>query len=138
MEFSNDWFKPHEATWRSIIPQYAPRKILEVGSFEGQSISFLIGLLGNSHPLEISCVDTWQGGQEHAGTDMGAVEARFDRNVGESIGLVSNPVVVNKVKSTSDLGLAYLLAQGKQNHFDMVYIDGSHEAPDVLRQFIDG
>jgi len=58
MKFSNNWFSPHRATWEQTVPPYQPRRILEIGSFEGQSICFLIELLGKQAELEIYCVDT--------------------------------------------------------------------------------
>lgn len=132
MEFTNNWFTPHKETWNHIVPQYDPRIIVEVGSYEGQSACFLIQLLGNLHPLEIYCIDTWLGGQEHARIDMAVVEDRFERNIGECVASVAHNVSVTKVKSASDYALAHFLAQGKANQIDMIYIDGSHEAPDVL------
>ena len=35
-------------------------------------------------------------------------------------------------KGFSDIEMSRLLANGKQNYFDFIYIDGSHQAPDVL------
>lgn len=35
-------------------------------------------------------------------------------------------------KGSSDIELAKLLADGKQGYFDFIYVDGSHQAPDVL------
>lgn len=132
MEFSNDWFTPHKPAWTSLISRHQPKRILEIGSYEGQSICFLMELLGNQAPLEIYCLDTWEGGQEHAGYDMSAVEHRFDQNIGEAIQSTGQQHQVFKIKGDSSLGLASLLSQGKGNYFDMVYIDGSHETPDVF------
>jgi hypothetical protein len=132
MEFTNDWFDPHVSTWNKIIPQYKPQKILEVGSYEGRSICHIIDLLGGEMPLEIFCVDTWQGGREHSSVDMSAVERRFDLNVTEAIGKSAFPVDVKKLKGDSCLALATLVAEGRSKYFDLVYIDGSHEAADVL------
>jgi predicted O-methyltransferase YrrM len=36
------------------------------------------------------------------------------------------------LKSLSFQGLNFLLQEGKYNHYDCIYIDGSHETPDVL------
>ncbi len=132
MKFTNDWFSPHKNTWNSIVPQYKPSKILEIGSYEGQSVCFLIDLLGHNDQLEIYCLDTWQGGQEHAGIDMTAVETLFDSNVAEAIEQTKKPHQVIKLKGNSAIGLSSLLYQGKESYFDLIYIDGSHETPDVF------
>ena len=132
MEFTNDWFDPHIPTWNRIVPQYNPSRILEVGSYEGRSVCHVIELLGSQKSLEIVCVDTWGGGREHADIDMGSVERRFDANVGEAISKAGQPVTVKKMKGHSCIALSALVAEGRSNYFDMVYVDGSHEAPDVL------
>lgn len=132
MKFTNDWFAPHKSTWNSLIPTYNPRKILEIGSFEGQSICYLIDLIGKKEELEIYCLDTWTGGQEHSAYDMTSVEFLFDKNICEAIEESGQQHQVFKLKGNSYLGLSSLISQGKSNYFDMVYIDGSHEAPDVF------
>ena len=58
MKFTNDWFTPQIPTWNNIIPQYNPKRIIEIGSFEGRSVCHLIELLGNQNNLEIYCIDT--------------------------------------------------------------------------------
>jgi predicted O-methyltransferase YrrM len=132
-QFTNGWFDAHaRGVWDQLIPSVNPTRILEVGSYEGASTVYLISLLGPNHGLEVHCVDTWEGGIEHAGVDMSAVEHRFHHNVGMASAAVANPVDVIKHKGFSDAGLARLLAEGKAGYFDFVYIDGSHQAPDVL------
>ncbi len=124
------------ATWDALVPTYNPSKILEVGSYEGQSICHVIQLMGKVHPLEVDCIDTWAGGQEHAGINMSDVEQRFDHNVAIACNSVSNPVNVVKIKSHSFIGLTHLIAQKKLNYYDLIYIDGSHETPDVLADLV--
>mgnify|MGYP006284026743 CR=1 FL=1 len=41
-------------------------------------------------------------------------------------------VALNVHKGRSAVELAKLIAAGKSGYFDLVYIDGSHQAPDVL------
>ena len=132
MKFSNDWFSGHKNTWNTLIPSYNPTKILEIGSYEGQSICHLIEILGHEKSLEIYCLDTWQGGREHADIDMNEVELLFDSNVSEACLQTGLNHSINKLKGESVIGLASLISQGKFNYFDMIYIDGSHETPDVF------
>lgn len=136
MQFTNDWFVPQIPTWNDIIPKYNPKKIVEVGSFEGRSICHLINMLGNDNDLEIYCIDTWGGGREHVDENMTDVESRFDLNVAEQISKMSKKINLVKIKSTSFRGLNYLISQDKMGYFDLIYIDGSHETPDVLTDSI--
>ena len=83
--------------------------------------------------LEIHCVDSWAGGIEHNGQiDMPSVEARFDRNTSKLIRESPSEVNLVKHKGYSDIILSRLLADGYSGYFDFVYVDGSHQAPDVL------
>jgi len=130
-ELGVDWFSYAAPVWRSMIASIKPRRVLEVGSYEGRSTVFLIENCAPLGPFEITCVDSWGGGVEHASIDMREVEAKFDRNMTRA--KTKHPsAAVNKIKSESWLALANLLAQGQAGSYDMVYIDGSHQAPDVL------
>lgn len=134
-EFTNNWFDLlAKGVWDQLIPRIRPARILEVGSYEGASACYLIGQLAKDAGIEIHCVDSWQGGVEHqsGGIDMAAVESRFRKNVQLAIDRVANKVELVVHKGTSDVCLSRLVADGRKNYFDFVYIDGSHQAPDVL------
>lgn len=137
-KFTNRWFEEAARTvWEQLIPQIKPRRILEVGSYEGAATCYLIDKLSHDTELEIHCVDTWEGGIEHkpggsAEADMNSVESRFDYNINLAISSAKNKVDLLKHKEYSDAGLAKLITEGKKNYFDFIYIDGSHQAPDVL------
>ena len=64
---------------------------------------------------------------------MDSVEARFAHNIAKAkadSGLEHVDVQVHK--SLSHLALADLISQRRLGYFDIIYIDGSHQAPDVL------
>lgn len=130
-EFTTDWFVVNEPVWRNMIAEIKPRKALEIGTFEGRAAAFMIERCSAFGPFEITCVDTWAGGAEHSKLDMSAVEARFDRNMGVAKARCPD-TTVRKIKSASVPAMARLLADGAANAFDVVYVDASHEAPDVL------
>ena len=136
--FSNDWFSTTAKNhWDQLMPILNPTKILEVGCYEGASVCYLIDKLKGGAPIEIHCVDVWDGGDEiqrghRPPEEMAAVERRFDTNIAYAKSLVVNPVEVVKHKEPSDAALCRLLAEGKKNYFDFIYVDGSHHAPDVL------
>jgi predicted O-methyltransferase YrrM len=131
-EFTNDWFGYVRPIWKDLIPQIKPQRILEIGSYEGASACFLINELGGKIPLELHCVDTWQGGVEHEQINMAAVERRFLSNTHLAAAGSANPVDLVVHKGLSELILARLLTEGKAGYFDFVYVDGSHQAPDVI------
>lgn len=133
-EFTQDWFKGVLPVWEQLIPVHKPQRIIEVGSFEGRSATWLIDQCGPHGPVELHCIDTWAGGVEHLGdkpVDMSAVEARFDANTAKAISAAPHPVTLRKHKGPSAVALAKLLASGL-TPVDLVYIDGSHQAADVI------
>jgi predicted O-methyltransferase YrrM len=136
-ELTNNWFEVSKSVWDSLIPQLNPTRILEIGSYEGASICYLIEKLAMSQDIEIHCVDTWEGGVEHqeggwVQTNMSLVEKRFHNNIKIAVNEVNHAVDIVIHKELSDLALSKLIAEGKANYFDFIYIDGSHQATDVL------
>ncbi len=137
-EFTNDWFeRTCLPNWNVLLPRIQPRRILEIGSFEGASTCHLIDTLARQYPIELHCVDTWEGGIEHqaggaAHTDMDAVEKRFLHNTARAGAAATHPVDLQLHKGFSHSAMSRLIAAGKENYFDFIYVDGSHQAPDVL------
>lgn len=136
--FTNNWFDiAAKGVWDSLISQINPTRILEIGSYEGASTCYLIEKLAVSKEIELHCVDTWEGGVEHkqggvAEANMFEVEDRFHHNTQVAISKVKNNVQLILHKGLSDLVLSQLISDGKQGYFDFIYVDGSHQAPDVL------
>lgn len=137
-KYTNNWFTiTAKNVWDLIIPQMSPSRILEIGSYEGASTCYLIDSLSQQGPLEIHCIDSWEGGIEHknaegAEAEMAAVEQRFLHNTRLSKSMARNTVDLQCHKGYSDTEMAKLMAAGLQGYFDLIYIDGSHQAPDVL------
>jgi predicted O-methyltransferase YrrM len=133
--FTTRWFEDSaKDVWDQLIPKIKPARILEVGSYEGASTCYLISALARDADIEIHCVDSWEGGAEHQadGVDMPAVEMRFRHNTRLAIERSMRKVELVIHKGRSDLCLSRLVSDGKGSYFDFVYIDGSHQAPDVL------
>jgi predicted O-methyltransferase YrrM len=125
--------------WKRILDQEKPRKILEIGSFEGRSACHIIeyGSAVADGEVSLTCVDTWEGSIEHrqggpAEAAMSDVERRFDHNTRIALEKAAKPVALRKLKQKSQHALAGLITAGASESFDLIYIDGSHEAPDVL------
>ena len=138
--FTQNWFSVVEGVWEDLIPKIRPKTILEIGSYEGASACYLINKLAQESPIEIHCIDTWDGGAEHKGAaiDMASVESRFHHNTKLAISRVPHNVNLIVHKGLSDFHLASLVSQNYSGFFDFIYIDGSHQAPDVLTDAVLG
>src|SRR5689334_11014165 len=109
-DFTNDWFDQNIVVWETLLPRFAPKRFLEIGSFEGRSACYLIEKFGKDQPLELHCVDTWEGGIEHGAVTMSDVEKRFDSNIQIALRKAGNPdVIVKKHKKLSYVALAELI-----------------------------
>jgi predicted O-methyltransferase YrrM len=75
-------------------------------------------------------VEHKEGGGAQA--DMSAVEKRFINNTKASLSKVNHNVELFIHKGFSVLALSKLIAEGKLGYFDFIYVDGSHQAPEVL------
>ena len=132
-QFTNNWFQSAaKNNWDLLIPQIDPKKILEIGSNEGQSTCYLINKLSSLHPVEIHCIDPWESYDELPGVNMNIVESRFDYNTTLAKSSAKFDCNLIKHKELSDIGLSRMLVNGMRNYFDFVYIDGAHKAPIVL------
>lgn len=131
-KFTTDWFSRFAPVWTELLKRFPPSRILEIGSYEGRAACFLIQTCAADRQIELHCVDTWEGGVEHDSGAMPEVEQRFDGNVALARAAARHPVDFHKHKSLSSAALVELLAQGRQESFDLIYVDGSHQAPDVL------
>jgi predicted O-methyltransferase YrrM len=143
--FTNDWFSQTASlpVWRQLIRSNKPTKILEIGSFEGRSTCWLIENCtdSNQSDIHVCCVDSWEGGIEHQKgaakeSEMSDVEKRFDYNLSIARSNAKCFVDVRKIKKYSQHALPLLMSEGKFGFFDLIYIDGSHQAPDVLTDAI--
>ncbi len=128
LKLSNDWFSYNIPSWLIIFKKFGLEnreiRILEIGSWEGLSAFFTLHHLPQA---QLTCVDTWDGSDEHQGKDVvNQIEANFDANLARYADRLT------KYKGTS---FSYFLAHEKAAPFDFIYVDGSHFCDDVL---IDG
>lgn len=137
LDFSIDWFSENDDSLVRILGDLQPSKVIEIGSLEGMSTAFFVEQAAVHRPLEIHAIDTWEGGIEHrpgghAPLDMGAVEHRFRANLEKCVRAAPYPVDLQVHKCPSHQALARLIVDGREGQFDLIFIDGSHQAPDVL------
>lgn len=134
-EFTSDWFTRHKKLWDTLLEEIKPKRVLEIGSFEGKATTYLIEKCGQWHPAEIYCVDMWDDRiLQHSDVQtqsMEAVKPRFDRNIRLAQDVAKHPVIVNTFATDSLTGLSQIAAQGIRD-FDLVYVDGSHIASMVF------
>lgn len=127
-QFKEKWFDANIVPWcvtfSKIFNRAAPVRILEVGSWEGRSTLFLLTYFTQG---QLIAVDTWAGMDEYqysATRDLRDLESRFDANVAPFAPRLT------KRKGSSLHVLPQLLDE--QQKFDVIYVDGSHFADDVL------
>ena len=104
-------------------------QILEVGSFEGCSTTWVLDNLMSHPESRMTVIDTFEGGMEHQGSasyDIAGLESRFRSNVSKCEHVGKLRTIVAK----SDDALMDL--RREDAHFDFIYLDASHTAIDVL------
>lgn len=128
-EFTVDWFSPNIPHWEKLLEQYKDKpnlRFLEIGCFEGQATLWLLEHILTDPSSQITVIDTFTGSWEHKASDIQTLEERFQANIAP----YKDQVVIIKGKSQD------IFPTADRNYFDFAYIDGSHDAIDVLRDGI--
>lgn len=138
-DFQHDWFGIVRDEWEVRTQSLRGQKlqILELGSFEGASTTWLLDNLMDHPESRLTAIDTFQGGMEHTegpdGVDnygLPSLEKRFQANVSKS----KHPNKLRVMKMRSQEALLELRSEGHQ--FDFIYVDASHVAIDVLHDAV--
>lgn len=108
-----------------------PISALEIGSFEGRSACWMMENLLCHSQSRLACVDPWNGNDATLGAATLAAEHRFDFNTQEYAGLK-----LYKCKCTSLEFLTARHTMPRAEHFDLIYVDGSHEGIDALTDLL--
>lgn len=134
-EFSNNWFEQHIPQWTAIMQRRGwdgsqPLTGVEIGSFEGRSTLWTLENPLRHPESRMYCIDTFEGGIEHSEEQTTALWERFCRNIAGS----PHAGKVEVRRKLSRLALIDLLGAGVAA--DFVYVDGSHQAADVLEDLV--
>lgn len=112
-EFTSDWVTTNTPNWLKWLSHLIGKpgvKMLEIGSYEGRSACWWCERILTGEGSELTCIDPFGG--EYA--------VRFDPN--------TEGLPIRKIKGMSRNVVPTL----PDNHYDAIYIDGSHEAADCL------
>ncbi len=130
-QFSQDWFSINLPLWETALQPLmhkAELRLLEVGSWEGRSACWFLDNLLTHPTARLTCIDTFAGSIEHQTMVepevLQTLEQRFDQNLART----GASQKVRKLVGRSQEILRSLPLRA----FDLVYLDGSHLAKDVL------
>ncbi len=133
---THDWFSQHIPIWQEKLTCFAGMpnvQALEIGSFEGRSAVWLLENLLTGPGTHLTCIDTFILDDEFREIidrmkleipQNLDIEARFDHNIAAA----GAEKRVTKLKGSSTEMLRTL----PLDRFDLIYIDGSHTARNVL------
>ena len=110
-----DWVANKDPIWRRLVLPRLPAigvRWLEIGSLEGRSACWVLDNALDDDG-ELVCVDIWPGKR---------IEANFDYNVAG--------------RATKIKGRSADFLRDDDSIYDVVHIDGSHDAPDVLEDAV--
>ena len=116
MDFTSDWFSRHIPVWSHFFSPLKgqPIRVLEVGSYEGRSSVWLLANILTHPESQLSCVDVWE---------SKAVRQRFRANMAAT-GRAGQVIAY--------VGESAIALKTVPGPFDVIYIDGNHEARAVL------
>jgi len=124
--FTVDWTTWNVRFWEPIFEshEFRPNNVLEIGSFEGRTTSWILDKFPDAR---VTCVDTWEGSEEHNDAMKTGLFERFSNNISRFSDRVSvkrgpSGVVLRSFPCTET--------------FDLVYVDGSHYSRDALEDAI--
>lgn len=134
--FTSDWFSGNIPVWENFFKELRPRRVLEIGSYEGRSTIFTMESIYSTYGEGlVTCVDTWSGGLEHDPSSMSMVEQNFRSNISKAC--ETRPNLVAEIKKDISINaLSRLISDGRSGFYDLAYVDGSHQAADVITDLV--
>lgn len=128
--FTQDWFSQNIPHWSQLLTKYKnhPYEFLEIGCFEGRATLWLLENILLHKDSKITVIDTFKGSMEHGEDMVKNLQERFLANI------EPHKEKVEVIPSSSAETLPIL--RGMNKKYDLIYIDGSHVAKDVMEDAI--
>lgn len=117
--------------WDKFLYNFVGKKIniMEIGTYEGEATTWFLKNLMTNKESKIYAIDTFEGSPEYIGTDFSKIKKTFFNNIKKT--KRDNQVIVMEMMSFTALNK--LIYEKKMiNQFDIIFIDASHEANDVI------
>lgn len=120
-QFTKDWFTVHIPVWERVLVSHIALpnlRYLEVGVYEGRALLWMAKHILTHPTSHMTCLDTFPYD----------IEARLKKNI-EVAGLAGRVTVLHGRSQE-------LLRTLPVCSFDIIYVDGSHDASDVLSDIV--
>jgi len=136
--FTQDWFTRCIPAWTQFLSPFKNQpnlSFLEIGSYEGRSTCWLLDNILTHPTSKLTCIDLWA---ESKNQGLWAKELYEDKNYNISISnfLNNTKEYQNKLIIINGKSQKVLRTLGYSPVYDLIYIDGSHIACDVLEDII--
>jgi predicted O-methyltransferase YrrM len=120
-------------SWNKHLARFKDKKIniLEIGCYKGEATKWFLDNLCTNPESKVYAVDTWGGSPEYGNADFKTIENIFNQTIKNS---KKKKQLVKMKMSSYDALLK--LNTSKKVMFDIIFIDASHEAIDVLQDAI--
>lgn len=118
--------------WDLYLSKFLGKKvnILEIGSYRGDATAWFLNNLVSDKKSMVYAVDTWSGSPEYFNSNFTEIEKAFNKTI-ESTGKSKQLIKMKMLSSKA------LIELNRDNiMFDIIFIDASHEAIDVLSDAI--
>lgn len=133
---THDYFSPNIPFWEKWFSEEitaAPLRVLEIGSWQGGSAAWMLDKVISRRRGQLTCIDTFEGSSEHAGM-IASLGRRLEDIFDENIARTGHGDLVRKLVGKSQEVLPDLRGE----KFDLIYVDGAHEAKYVIQDVVLG
>ena len=126
-KFTRDWFSLNIPNWEILLAKFKGKpnlKYLEIGSYQGRSVTWLLDNIFTDESCTATCIDTFRGSEEHTDFEKENIKELFIHNT-------------KKFRDRVDVCIGNsndILRNGtwKNETYDLIYIDGDHHAKACL------